>query len=112
MLLSARRVAKTSRQRKNEAMLRYLFSIVGALFFATATYGETITYVRTVSTTNFLGWGQTGFYFPQFDASSVVGPKRTDDNMQFFVPNWLEFNFDPLGPGKDDLLGRQTRLLR
>ncbi|MEN8803112.1 MAG: hypothetical protein ABF297_14165, partial [Thiogranum sp.] len=62
-------------------MLRHLFSIVGALLFATATCGETITYVRKASTTNFLGWGQAGFYFPQFAASSVVGPKRTDDNM-------------------------------
>lgn len=83
-------------------MLRHLFSIVGALLFATATCGalggETITYVRKVSTTNFLGWGQAGFYFPQFAASSIVGPKRTDDNMQFYVPNWLEFNFDPWDP--------------
>ncbi len=56
---------------------------------------ETVTYVRTVSTTNFLGWGQAGFYFPQFNASQVVGPKRTDDNMQFYLPDWLEFNFNP-----------------
>ncbi len=56
---------------------------------------EAVTYVRKESTDNFLGWGQTGVYFPQFDASSVVGPKRTDDNMQFYLPNWLEFNFNP-----------------
>jgi len=79
-------------------MLRHLFSIVGALLFATVACGETITYVRKVSTTNFLGWGQAGFYFPQFAASSIVGPKRTDDNMQLFLPNWLEFNFDPWDP--------------
>jgi hypothetical protein len=54
----------------------------------------TITYVRKASTTNFLGWGQSGFYFPQFASDSIVGPKRTDDNMQFWVPDWLEFNFD------------------
>ena len=76
-------------------MLRYFFSIAGALLFATAVCGETITYVRKGSTTDFLGWGQAGFYFPQFAASGIVGPKRTDDNMQFYVPNWLEFNFDP-----------------
>ena len=76
-------------------MRRYFFSILAALLFATATFGETITYVRKVSTTNFLGWGQAGFYFPQFAASGIVGPKRTDDNMQFYVQNWLEFNFDP-----------------
>lgn len=76
-------------------MLRYLFSIIGVLLFATAASGETVTYVRKVSTNNFLGWGQAGFYFPQFAASSVVGPKRTDDNMQLYLPNWLEFNFDP-----------------
>ena len=87
-------------------MLRYLFSIVAALLFAAATCGlsvggvvssdalregrdtsalggATITYVRKVSTANFLGWGQAGFYFPQFAAYSIVGPKRTDDNMQF-----------------------------
>ena len=56
---------------------------------------EIITYVRTVSTTNFLGWGSAGFYFPQFGASQVVGPKRTDDNMQLYLDEWLEFNFDP-----------------
>jgi len=100
-----------------EARLRYFPSIAGALLVATATVGlaadgvaesawvgeggtasapddPTITYVRKVSTTNFLGWGQAGFYFPQFAASGIVGPKRTDDNMQFYVPNWLEFNFD------------------
>ena len=80
-------------------MLRRIFSIVGALLFATVTCetlcSETITYVRTVSTTNFLGWGQAGFYFPQFGASGIVGPKRTDDNMQLYLPSWLEFNFDP-----------------
>ena len=76
-------------------MLRYLFAILGTLLVATAAFGETVTYVRKVSTTNFLGWGQAGFYFPQFAASGIVGPKRTDDNMQFYVPNWLEFNFDP-----------------
>lgn len=54
----------------------------------------TITYVRKISTTNFLGWGREGFYFPQFAAIGMVGPKRTDDNMQFAVANWLEFNFD------------------
>lgn len=93
-------------------MSRYLLSIAGAFLFAAGTCGvvaadgvseggdtsapgdATITYVRKVSTTNFLGWGQDGFYFPQFAASSIVGPKRTDDNMQFYVPNWLEFNFD------------------
>jgi hypothetical protein len=75
--------------------LRYLFSVVAALLFVTAAYGDTITYVRKVSTTDFLGWGQAGFYFPQFDASGIVGPKRTDDNMQLYLPNWLEFNFDP-----------------
>ncbi len=98
-------------------MLRYLSSIAGALLLTTAIGGwsaegavpwngeseggntaapggATITYVRKVSTTNFLGWGQAGFYFPQFAAYSIVGPKRTDDNMQFYVPNWLEFNFD------------------
>jgi Bacterial TSP3 repeat len=26
----------------------------------------------------------------------VIGPKRTDDNMQFYLPNWLEFNFNPV----------------
>ena len=57
--------------------------------------GETITYLRTMSTTNFLGWGNAGFYFPQFGASEIVGPKRTDDNMQLYLPDWLEFNFDP-----------------
>ena len=57
--------------------------------------GETITYVGMESTNNFLGWGRKGFYFPQFDASGVVGPKRTDDNMQFYLPDWLEFNFNP-----------------
>ena len=56
---------------------------------------ESITHVRTVSTTNFLGWGTDGFYFPQFGASKVVGPKRTDDNMQIALSSWLEFNFDP-----------------
>jgi len=56
---------------------------------------ETVTYMRTVSTSNFLGWGNAGFYFPQFGARRVVGPKRTDDNMQFYVDDWLEFNFDP-----------------
>jgi hypothetical protein len=71
--------------------------VVG-LVFATAVCGETITYVRKVTTTKFLGWGQAGFYFPQFAASDIVGPKRTDDNMQFYVPNWLEFNFDPWDP--------------
>ena len=76
-------------------MLRYLCPSVVAFLFATAACGETVTYVRTVSTTNFLGWGQAGFYFPQFAATEIVGPKRTDDNMQFYVPNWLEFNFDP-----------------
>ena len=75
--------------------LRYLFSVVAALLFVAAAYGDTITYVRKVSTTDFLGWGQAGFYFPQFDASGIVGPKRTDDNMQLYLPNWLEFNFDP-----------------
>ncbi len=76
-------------------MLRRLLSFIAASLFATATCGETIIYVRTISTTNFLGWGQAGFYFPQFAASEIVGPKRTDDNMQFYVPSWLEFNFDP-----------------
>ncbi len=84
---------------KEKAIFRYLFTIVVALLFATATFGETITYVRKVSTTNFFGWGQAGFYFPQFAATSNVGPKRTDDNMQFYVPNWLEFNFNPWDTG-------------
>ena len=56
---------------------------------------ENITYVRTVSATNFLGWGNAGFYFPQFGAFKIVGPERTDDRMQFYLPDWLEFNFDP-----------------
>jgi hypothetical protein len=58
------------------------------LIFATVSYGASITYIRVESTDNFLGWGQTGFYFPQFDAPRVTGPKRTDDNMQFYVPHF------------------------
>jgi len=76
-------------------MLRHLASIAASLVLVAAAWGETVTYVRKESTDNFLGWGQTGFYFPQFDAAAVVGPKRTDDNMQLYLPPWLEFNFDP-----------------
>jgi hypothetical protein len=72
----------------------FLISVVG-LAFATVTSGATVTYIRKETTDNFLGWGQTGFYFPQFDAPEIIGPKRTDDNMQFFMPRWLQFNFDP-----------------
>ena len=78
-------------------MLRRLYFLAGffTFLFATLSWGaETITYVRKVSTTDFLGWGQVGFYFPQFDASGIVGPKRTEDSMQFSMPNWLEFQFN------------------
>ena len=81
---------------RKKAIFRYLSSLAAVLVFVTASYGATITYVRKETTDNFLGWGQTGFYFPQFDAAAVVGPKRTDDNMQFYLPSWLEFNFNPI----------------
>ena len=85
-----------SSSRRGCSLLRYLLSLGIALVLATASYGASITYVRQHSTDYFPGWGQTGFYFPQFDASGITGPKRTDDNMQFFVPRWIEFNFNPV----------------
>jgi hypothetical protein len=47
---------------------------------------------------DFSGWGQAGYYFPQFGDSSPVGPKETNDNYRFSMPDWLEFNFNPFDP--------------
>jgi hypothetical protein len=63
--------------------------------FETAPESENVIQVRTVSTNNFLGWWSGGFYFPQFGAAETGEPERTDDNMQLYPSEWLEFNFSP-----------------
>jgi hypothetical protein len=58
---------------------------------------QAITFVgETIDQTDFaaLGFGQTGYYFPQFDASNPVTERPTDENMRFSVPIWLGFQFD------------------
>jgi len=58
---------------------------------------QSITFVgETVDQTDFaaLGFGQSGYYFPQFAANSPVTHKWTADNMRFSVPGWLGFEFD------------------
>ncbi len=51
---------------------------------------------QTTDQTDFdaLGFGQVGYYFPQFAASSPVTERPTDENMRFSVPSWLGFQFD------------------
>jgi len=41
-----------------------------------------------------LGFGQAGYYFPQFGASSPVTQRPTWENMQFNPPSWAGFQFD------------------
>jgi len=41
-----------------------------------------------------LGYGQTGYYFPQFDAGSSVTERPTWENMAFSMPSWISFQFD------------------
>ena len=58
---------------------------------------QAITFVgETIDQTDFaaLGFGQTGYYFPQFDANSPVTERPTDENMRFSVPTWVGFQFD------------------
>jgi len=64
---------------------------------------QSITFVgETVDQTDFaaLGYGQTGYYFPQFAASSPVTQKWTADNMRFSMPSWLGFEFDSAQPNR------------
>lgn len=57
----------------------------------------TITFVgATTDQTNFqaLGYGQAGYYFPQFGANSPVTHRPTWENMRFNPPSWTGFQFD------------------
>jgi len=59
----------------------------------------TITYLgKTSDQTDFqaLGFGQAGYYFPQFGASSPVTLRPTWENMQFSPPSWAGFQFNVL----------------
>ena len=47
-----------------------------------------------------LGYGQTGYYFPQFAASDAVTQKTTWDNMEFNPPSWASFQFDLTQPDR------------
>ena len=47
-----------------------------------------------------LGYGQAGYYFPQFDAASPVTQKWTADNMRFSSPSWASFQFDSTQPDR------------
>ncbi|MFV1981796.1 MAG: PEP-CTERM sorting domain-containing protein [Rhodothermia bacterium] len=58
---------------------------------------QSITFIdETVDQTDFaaLGYGQAGYYFPQFAAISPVTEKWTADNMRLSVPSWIGFEFD------------------
>jgi hypothetical protein len=57
---------------------------------------------QTTDQTDFdaLGFGQFGFYFPRFAASSPVTQRPTDENMRFSMPGWLGFQFDITQPDR------------
>ncbi|TWU22629.1 hypothetical protein [Bythopirellula polymerisocia] len=51
---------------------------------------------QTIDQTNFqsLGFGQAGYYFAQFSASTPVTEKAPQDNMRFALPSWASMQFD------------------
>jgi hypothetical protein len=71
---------------------------LGLLAAGLSAFGQpSITFVGvTLDVTNFqaLGFGQAGFYFPQFGASAPVTQRPTWENMQFQPPSWAGFQFD------------------
>jgi hypothetical protein len=63
----------------------------------------TVTFVGvTYDVTDFqaVGFGQAGYYFPQFGASSPVTQRPTWENMQFNPPSWAGFQFDITKPDR------------
>jgi hypothetical protein len=75
--------------------------MIGITIFLTAARiaeaAATITFAgKTSDQTDFqtLGFGQAGYYFPQFAASSPVTQRPTWENMQFNPPSWAGFQFD------------------
>ncbi|MCX8091538.1 MAG: hypothetical protein N3I86_11540 [Verrucomicrobiae bacterium] len=72
---------------------------LGAMLMGVCSAGAqgTITFVGvTYDVTDFqaLGFGQAGFYFPQFGATAPVTQRPTWENMQFQPPPWAGFQFD------------------
>ena len=58
---------------------------------------KTITFLGKSSNVNDfedLGWGSVAYYFPQFDGEDHAGKEKTDDNMRFYRPGWIDFEFD------------------
>lgn len=58
---------------------------------------HSITHTQTnLDATNFqaLGFGQAGYYFPQFAASIPVTERPTFENIEFAPPSWASFQFD------------------
>jgi len=58
--------------------------------------GATVTFVGVTSDqTNFqaLGFGQAGYYFPQFGTNNPATLRPTWENMQFNPPSWAGFQF-------------------
>ena len=81
------------------------FSAVGAMIgiaifvesVQPAKAAATVTFVGVTSNqTNFqaLGFGQAGYYFPQFGTNSPATLRPTWENMQFKPPTWAGFQFD------------------
>jgi len=57
----------------------------------------TVTFVRVTSDqTDFqtLGFGQAGYYFPQFGTNRPATLRPTWENMRFNPPPWAGFQFD------------------
>ncbi len=58
---------------------------------------HSITHTQTtLDQTDFqaLGFGQAGYYFAQFSASSPITERAPQDNMRFALPSWASMQFD------------------
>lgn len=80
--------------------VRLILGVITVTFgiaqFAQAS-SHSITHTQTTfDSTDFQAFefGLEGYYFPQFDASSPVSERPTDENMQFSPPSWAGFQFD------------------
>jgi len=77
--------------------------LLAATCITTVAQTATITFVGvTLDQTNFqaLGFGQAGYYFPQFGTNSPVTLRPTWENMQFNPPSWASFQFDSTQPDR------------
>lgn len=86
---------------RNVSLLAICLTQMLGVFCAAAVQAKTITFLgKTADTTNYsstgLNIGKAGFWFPEFNASTVGGGvtnQLTDDNDRNSLPSWALMNF-------------------